>query len=222
MHRSAVGSDEFRRRLTRVSCRDDTPGRTAMNKVSRVVTEYAGLVGIPIVGVLVALQFGAWLQAPAATGHGRVARGRGERRGQPPIAPVLGGGPGRLRPGGGYRGPLDRPTASGRRDGDGHRPRPVAARLAGAGGLAGRVSARQPRAPEYPQPARPAAVHVPGRARVRPQAPATPRAHRGAGQPREHHAADAARRRCWRCTSTRGSPRPTCASTSSPCSWARR
>ena len=41
-----------------------------MNKVSRVVMEYVGLVGIPVVGVLGALQMGAWLEAPAATSTG--------------------------------------------------------------------------------------------------------------------------------------------------------
>ena len=45
-----------------------------MNKVSRVVMEYAGLVGIPVVGVLGALQAGSWLQAPAAPATG-VLRG---------------------------------------------------------------------------------------------------------------------------------------------------
>ena len=55
-------------------CRDDTLERSAVNKVSRVVMEYVGLVGIPIVGVLGALQAGSWLQAPAAPSTG-VLRG---------------------------------------------------------------------------------------------------------------------------------------------------
>ena len=38
-----------------------------MTKISRVVVEYAALVGLPIVGVLAALQYGSWLQAPAPT-----------------------------------------------------------------------------------------------------------------------------------------------------------
>jgi hypothetical protein len=41
-------------------------GGPAMDKISRVAAEYAALVGFPIIGVLVSLQIGAWLPAPAA------------------------------------------------------------------------------------------------------------------------------------------------------------
>ena len=38
-----------------------------MNKTARVLLEYAGLVGLPVAGVLLALQLGSSLQAPATS-----------------------------------------------------------------------------------------------------------------------------------------------------------
>ena len=56
-----------------------------MNRASRVLVEYVGLVGLPIVGVLAALQAGNWLQAPA----GVAGAARAEISGGSPSLPLL-------------------------------------------------------------------------------------------------------------------------------------
>jgi len=39
-----------------------------LTRASRVLGEYAGLVGLPVIGILVALRIGAWLEAPVLAG----------------------------------------------------------------------------------------------------------------------------------------------------------
>jgi hypothetical protein len=51
-----------------------------LTRASRVLVEYVALVGLPVLGILVALQMGAWLEAPTPTvvAGGRTAAATGE------------------------------------------------------------------------------------------------------------------------------------------------
>ena len=193
-----------------------------MNKVSRVVMEYAGLVGIPIVGVLAALQVGAWLQAPAATATGEL---RGVAASGGSSLPLLLFSVAAL-------------VACARLAG-------VAARWIGQPQVVGEMAmgiALGPSLLGWVAPAVSHAVFPPGNlAHLNTLSQVglvlfmflvglefDPKLLRRLGHTAvlTSHvsiiAAVAARRRCSRCTSTRGSRRRTCASTSSRCSWARR
>ena len=83
----------------------------------------------------------------------------------------------------------DSPAPGRGRNGGGHHPRTVPARLGRARCVRSAFPAGEPRLPQHTEPGRAALLHVPGRNRVRPKASARARPRGRGDQSRQHHRA---------------------------------